>query len=109
MVKEISYNALIRKQYPSDITREQFEEILPLLESGRKKTAPRKVDLYEVFCAVLYLLKSGCHFGKEVTVQVVKRNELYIFEVIPKRWIVERSFVKKCERKYNTDFYIAAV
>ncbi len=31
-------------------------------------------------------------FGKEVTVQVVKRNELYIFEVIPKRWIVERSF-----------------
>ena len=42
----------MRKKYPSDITREQFEDIRPLLESGRKKTAPRKVDLYEVFCAV---------------------------------------------------------
>ena len=52
----------MRKQYPSDITREQFEEIRPLLESGRKKTAPRKVDLYEVFCAILYLLKSGCQW-----------------------------------------------
>jgi transposase len=30
------------------------------LESARKKTAPRKVDWYEVFCAVLYLPKSGC-------------------------------------------------
>ena len=52
----------MRKQYPSDITREQFEQIRPLLEGGRKKTAPRKVDLYEVFCAILYLLKSGCQW-----------------------------------------------
>ncbi|MDF0607301.1 transposase, partial [Neisseriaceae bacterium TC5R-5] len=28
-------------------------------ESVRKKTKPRRVDLREVFCAVLYLLKSG--------------------------------------------------
>ena len=44
----------IRSYYdPSDISREQFEPIGPLLESARKKTAPRKVDLYDVFCAVL--------------------------------------------------------
>ena len=30
--------------------------------------------------------------GEQVTVQVVKRNELHTFAVIPKRWIVERSF-----------------
>ena len=30
--------------------------------------------------------------GEQVTVQVVKRNELHTFEVILKRWIVERSF-----------------
>ncbi len=45
------------------------------------------------------------------TVQVVKRNTLNTFEVIPKRWIVERSFAwlekcrrlwKNCERKLNT-------
>jgi hypothetical protein len=52
----------MRKKYPSDISREQFEQIAPLLEGLRKKTRPRTVDLYEVFCAVLYLLKSGCQW-----------------------------------------------
>ena len=52
----------MRKNYPSDISREQFEIIRPLLESARKKTAPRTVELYEVFCAVLYLLRSGCQW-----------------------------------------------
>ena len=52
----------MRKIYPSDISREQFENIRLLLESARKKTAPRTVDLYEVFCAVLYLLRTGCQW-----------------------------------------------
>ncbi len=51
-----------RKSYPSDISREQFERIGPLLESVRKRTKPRTVDLHEVFNAVLYLLKSGCQW-----------------------------------------------
>jgi transposase len=47
----------------------------------------------------------------KATVQVVKRNELHTFVVLPKRWIVERSFGwlekcrrlwKNCERKLNT-------
>ncbi|MGQ5522161.1 IS5 family transposase [Chitinimonas sp. PSY-7] len=52
----------MRTPYPSDISREQFEHIRPLLESARKKTSPRRIDLYEVFCAVLYLLKTGCQW-----------------------------------------------
>ncbi|MGZ8163246.1 MAG: transposase, partial [Methylobacter sp.] len=52
----------MRKEYPSDINRAQFEQIRPLLEGVRKKTKPRQVDLYEVFCGVLYLLKSGCQW-----------------------------------------------
>ena len=52
----------MRKSYPSDISRKQFEIIKPLLENARRKTAPRRVDLYEVFCAVLYLLRSGCQW-----------------------------------------------
>lgn len=52
----------MRKGYPSDIKREQFEAIRPLLESARRKTAPLKVELYEVFCAVLYLLRTGCQW-----------------------------------------------
>ena len=47
----------------------------------------------------------------EATVQVVKRNEPHAFVVLPKHWIVERSFAwlekcrrlgKNCERKLNT-------
>jgi transposase len=52
----------MRETYPSDISREQFEVIRPLLESARRKTSPRKIDLYEAFCAVLYLLRSGCQW-----------------------------------------------
>jgi transposase len=32
------------------------------LLSARKKTKPRQVDLCDVFCAVLYVLKSGCQW-----------------------------------------------
>jgi len=50
----------MRKAYPSDITRKQFEMIKEELESCRKKTRPRDVDLYEIMCAVLYIVKEGC-------------------------------------------------
>lgn len=45
------------------------------------------------------------------TVQIAKRNELHTFSVMPRRWVVERSFawlekcrrlLKNCERKLNT-------
>ena len=52
----------MRRTYPSDISREQFETISRLLETARKRTKPRTVDLYEVFCGVLYVLKSGCQW-----------------------------------------------
>jgi transposase len=52
----------MRKKYPSDITRKQFQKIRPLLEKARKKTKPRTLDLYDVFCGVLYVLKSGCQW-----------------------------------------------
>lgn len=45
--------------YPSDISREEFEIIREELENAKKKTRPRAVDLYDVFCAVLYILKGG--------------------------------------------------
>jgi transposase len=181
----------MRQPYASDISRKKFEEILPLLQSVRKRTKPTTVDLYDVFCAVLYLLRSGCrwrmlprdfpkwrtvhsYFAKwsepdqhgmsvleralkksgwrgpretgaqrqtllivdaqsvladsgyvgepfaqgvretldeTVTVQIAKRSALHKFAVIPKRWVVERSFAwleknrrlwKNCERWLNT-------
>lgn len=50
------------KTYPSDTSREQFEAIRTLLEQARKRTKPRQVDLYEVWCAVLYVLRTGCQW-----------------------------------------------
>jgi transposase len=47
----------------------------------------------------------------DATVEIAKRNELHKFAVLPKRWVVERSFGwlekcrrlwKNCERKLNT-------
>ena len=39
----------------------------------------------------------------KATVQVAKRNELHRFEVMPQRWLVERSFswVEKCRRLWK--------
>ena len=48
--------------YQSDITREQFEIIRRELENAKTTTKPRSIDLYSVFCAILYLLKSGCQW-----------------------------------------------
>ena len=50
----------MRKEYPIDITREQFEKIREDLERAKRKTRPRTYDLYDIFCAILYILKEGC-------------------------------------------------
>ncbi|VAX35299.1 Mobile element protein [hydrothermal vent metagenome] len=49
-------------KYPSDVSEEQFEKIRSILEACRRKTKPTTINLYEVFCGVLYLLKSGCQW-----------------------------------------------
>jgi transposase len=53
---------MARKGYPSDISREQFETVREMLENAKKKTNHRRVDLYEVFCAIVYLLREGCRW-----------------------------------------------
>ena len=52
------------------------------------------------------------------SVEVVKRNELHTFVVLPKRWVVERSFGwlekcrrlwKNCERELNTSLQMVVL
>ena len=57
----------MRQAYDSDITREQFAHISEDLRSAKKRTSPRKVDLYDVFCANLYLLKMPAHGAAYLT------------------------------------------
>ena len=54
----------------------------------------------------------------EATVEVVKRNKLHTFVVMPKRWVVERSFAwlekrrrlwKNCEGKLNTSLQMVVL
>ena len=72
----------MRRSYPSDISRESFEEIEPLLNSRTRKTCPRRVDLYEVFCGLLYLLKTGCQWSMLPRDFPSKSTVYYYF----KRW-----------------------
>lgn len=50
---------MARPAFATDLTREEFEAVRGMLEAARRKTRPRKHDLYDVFCAVLYFLESG--------------------------------------------------
>ena len=76
--------------------------------------APKLSKILKVLCDGGY---TGENFANAVmallgaVVEVAKRNELHKFEVIPKRWVVERSFGwldnfrrlwKNCERKLHT-------
>ena len=54
--------------------------------------------------------------GQAAAVKIAKRSELHKFAVIPKRWVVERSFAwleknrrlwKNCERELNTSLQFA--
>jgi len=53
---------MMRTKHASDISKEKFSEVEPLLRSVRRSTKPTTIDLYEVFCAVLYLLRTGCQW-----------------------------------------------
>ncbi len=45
--------------YDSDISREEYELIRQDLENAKKRTKPLTYDLYDIFCAILYLVKGG--------------------------------------------------
>ena len=87
-------------------------------DGAREMTKRHKKDLSEVHKFLVDGGYSGEKFAqdikkilKKVTVEVVKRSELHTFKVIPRRWVVERSFAwlekcrrlwKNCERKLST-------
>jgi len=52
----------MRATYPSDVTREGFSLIVADLLSATNATHPRKIDIYDIFCAVLYRIREGCRW-----------------------------------------------
>lgn len=88
--------------------------------------------MFEQCCAdlsrVQLVLVDGGYAGKPfaaavqsllgASVEVVKRSELHTFVLLPKRWVVERSFAwlekcrrlwKNCERKLNTSLQMVVL
>ena len=82
----------------------------------------------DTLAAVTGLLVDGGYTGEKfatsvntaigATVEVVKRNELHTFKVLPKRWVVERCFGwlekcrrlwKNCEGKLSTSLHMAVL
>jgi len=69
----------------------------------------QKSDLSEVENVMVDFGYSGENFANKIkeligaTVEVVKRDELHTFKVIPKRWVVERSFgwIERCRRLWK--------
>jgi len=83
-----------------------------------------KKNLSEVLKVLVDGGYSGVKFADSVkellgaSVEVAKRSELHTFAVIPKRWVVERSFAwlekcrrlwKNCERKIETSLQMVVL
>lgn len=91
----------IRKKSLSDITKEQFKHIRAISESGWKKPAPSKVDLYEVFYAIRYLLKTDCN-DICCRKRSPKWNAIYYFFVSRRSLLMEKRFLlQQCLKKID--------
>ena len=49
-------------QYPSNLTREQFAVIEPMLSKAKSGGHKREVDLFEIINTILYVLVEGCRW-----------------------------------------------
>ena len=41
----------------------------------------------------------------KITLEIIKRNELHVFKILPKRWIVERTFAWIDANRRNSKYY----
>ena len=78
----------------NEITDKQFELILPILESATRRTRPRKTSLYDVFCGVLYVLKTGCQWRLVPEIYPNWKLLHYYFTLWKKEGIFEKILQK---------------
>ena len=105
-----------RGRYPSDLTEKQCRRIEPLLPAPKSGGRPAKHDRLAILNAILYLVRTGCawrllphdlphwktvyHYfrcwrldGNRLKMEIVKRtDDVRGFKVLPRRWVVERTF-----------------
>lgn len=87
--------------YPSDITRKQFNQILPILEKSKKKTKPRKLSLYKIFNAILYVTTTGCQW-RALPKDYPKWNSVhYYFKIWSQKNSEDSSTLEEVLKKIN--------
>lgn len=86
-----------------DASKENLEDVINVLVDGGYSGEKFSLEIKNIIGA---------------NVEVAKRSELHKFVVIPKRWVVERSFAwlekcrrlwKNCERKINTSLQMVVL
>ncbi|WP_438819168.1 IS5 family transposase [Lactiplantibacillus plantarum] len=91
--------------YPSNPSRHQFELIRPDLEAARQSTRPRKYDLYDLFCAVAYVLKTGCQWRQLPADFPNWQSVYYYYRVWSEEQIIdEPSILDKCLKKLSLPY-----
>ena len=87
-------------KYPSDISRESFELIKPILLEGTQVTKPRAIDLYDVFCGLIYVLKTGCQWNMIPSDYPAKSTIFYYYQKWNKKpSACEYSLLEKALKK----------
>ena len=95
-------------EYPSDISREEYALIREDLEGAKKRTRPRKYDLYDVFCAVLYVIQGGIQWRMLPNDYPQWQSVYYYFRVWSEKdeagvSILDRVLQKLVKQKRNED------
>lgn len=91
--------------YPSNPSRHQFELIRPDLEAARQSTRSRKYDLYDLFCAVAYVLKTGCQWRQLPADFPNWQSVYYYYRVWSEEQIIdEPSILDKCLKKLSLPY-----
>ena len=91
--------------YPSNISRRQFELVRPILEGARQSTRPRKYDLYDLFCAVAYVLKTGCQW-RQLPVDFPRWQSVYYYYRVwsEEQVLDEPSILDQCLKKLSLPY-----
>jgi transposase len=98
---------LVRATYPTDISIEQFNSLKELFDGFRKKTRPRQYELFDIFCAVLYVLKTGCQW-RSLPHDYPKWSNVYShFIKWGRKYNDKPSFLEICMQKLVSDVRLA--
>ena len=77
---------MARAPYPTDLTDAEYRYLEPYLPPPAATGRPRVRPLREILDAIFYVIRSGCSWRR------LPPERLGFRGVLPRRWVVERTF-----------------